>query len=139
MAYKKGESGNPAGRKPGARTKNTIMLNALKKYGSARNIDVAQKIIENVAAKALDGDGPSERLILDKLLPNIKPISNPVDLGRLPKDLFAKGEKIMLMATSATIPIETARELISSIGTLLKAKEQLELEDRLKEIEKLLV
>jgi hypothetical protein len=62
MTFVKGQSGNPAGRPPGARNRGTLIAEGLfEQEGEA----LARKAIE----RALDGDLGALRLCLDRLMP----------------------------------------------------------------------
>ncbi len=62
MAFKKGQSGNPAGKKPGTRNKTTVLLEALLD-GKAEAL--TKKAIE-MAGK---GDPAMMRLCIERLIP----------------------------------------------------------------------
>jgi hypothetical protein len=62
MPFVTGESGNPAGRPPGARNKKTLLIEAM--------LDAeAEGLTRRVIAKALEGDTGALRLCLDRLRP----------------------------------------------------------------------
>jgi hypothetical protein len=62
MPFVTGESGNPAGRPPGARNKKTLLIEAM--------LDAeAEGLTRRVIAKALEGDTGALRLCLDRLQP----------------------------------------------------------------------
>lgn len=61
MPFVKGQSGNPAGRKPGSKNKKTLILQELEKDGSA--------LAAAIKAKALTGDTSAQALWLARLEP----------------------------------------------------------------------
>jgi hypothetical protein len=75
MAFKKGQSGNPKGKKPGTRNRATMAAQELLE-GDLRTI--AKVCVD----KAKGGDMVACKLILDKLIPNRR--ERPIDL-QLPK------------------------------------------------------
>jgi hypothetical protein len=82
MTFVKGQSGNPAGRPPGARNRGTLIAEGLfEQEGEA----LARKAIE----RALDGDLGALRLCLDRLMPRGR--SRPV---RFPLPRIAGAEDV---------------------------------------------
>ena len=75
MAFKRGQSGNPAGKKPGTRNKATMAALELLE-------EDLQAITKVCADKAKNGDLQACKLILDKII--LKPREQVVDL-ELPK------------------------------------------------------
>lgn len=70
--YTKGQSGNPAGKPRGAKDKRTELRQLLQPHAGA--------LINTVVAKALAGDMAAMRLCLDRIVPALKPTSEPVSL-----------------------------------------------------------
>lgn len=66
MPFKKGESGNPAGRPPNA-------LN-IPKLRNLIGEDNSQAIIETVVSKALEGDKDMLRLCFERLVPAFRAV-----------------------------------------------------------------
>lgn len=134
--FQGGESGNPNGRPKGTVNKRSITAAAIAKYNEMhQGSDAIAEIMSKMIEMAKDGDIQAAKLVIDRVEPGYKPISPPVDLGQLPKDLYAKGEKIILMATRAEIPVETAKELLASITKLMSIKERTVLEERVLALE----
>jgi hypothetical protein len=83
MAFKKGQSGNPAGRKKGVSERNTELLRTLRERGPEG--------INMVINMALSGDTACLKIWMDKLLPNAKKDSLEFDLpnliGKTPEQL----------------------------------------------------
>jgi hypothetical protein len=75
MAFKKGQSGNPQGKKPGTRHKATLAAQALLEGD-------LEAITRVCVDKAKGGDLVACKLILDKLIPNCR--ERPIDL-QLPR------------------------------------------------------
>ncbi len=138
MAFKKGISGNPAGRKPGSRNQINIMKDALKSYNQLNGINATEAIVHKIIDLALvEGDMGAAKLILERTAAAVKPVSIPVTLPEsMPKDLFQKGERVIELCESGEISADIAKEMLSSITMLLKVKEVTELETRLAELEK---
>ena len=118
-----GKSGNPRGRKPGA--------SHAGKLRSAIEKDIPA-IIATLTEAAKNGDVSAARLLLDKALPNLKPvaISQPVD-GVSAGTLSEKGEAVLSNVASGNISAEQAQALLTALASLGKIKETDELERRL--------
>lgn len=136
--FQPGISGNLKGRPKKSLNQSTIMSAALNEYGKrlgSSEGEVLQQIIQRTILSALEGDMSAIGLILARISPTLKPVSISMSLGNLPEDILAKGHKITTMACNGEIPIDIARELITSIGILMSIKEKSEIEDRLLELE----
>lgn len=68
--WKKGESGNPAGRPKGSKNKVTIIKNALEAELVEQLSEEAAAILTQAIMLAKDGDRAMIKLLLDKLVPN---------------------------------------------------------------------
>jgi len=138
MAFTKGVSGNPAGRKPGSRTRGSMINDALIAYSQKHNTDAKQAIIETLIHNALSGDTSASKLILERLQPAFKPVSLPIKLDkRLPKDPVKRAEKLIELTISGDLLIEEAKVLLDGMKTVLSIKEIAELEQRLQKLEAL--
>lgn len=96
----------------------------------------AEAIIEQVMERALDGDLAAAKLILDRILPPLKPVSAPVfipcDQG---ESLVQQAESILSAAASGQISSDIAAQLIQSVANLCRIIENEELQDRIQAIE----
>lgn len=129
-AWKPGQSGNPAGKKPGSRNRATQMVLALMETG-------AEEITQAVIQAAKDGDLSAARLVLERLAPPLR--ERPVSLA-LPATDTAEG---ISQAQQAVLEAVGAGELLPGEGQVLagilegrrKALETLELERRVAALE----
>lgn len=128
--FKKGQSGNPAGKPKGARHKATRAVEALLE-------GEAEALTRKAVEKALEGDTMALRLCLERLCPPRK--DRPLEPIKLPK--LTPGN---LSETSATIIRAVASGHLApsegeSLGKLLeghrRAIELQELEERLAKLE----
>ncbi len=125
--WKPGESGNPAGRKPG-----TGAAEKLRKAIEKDLPDIVQSLV--TAAKA--GDAGAARLLLERAFPAIKPIEVAVPIN-LPHDgpLADQGRAVLAAAGAGDIAPGQAAQMLNALGTLAKVIETDELEARIAALE----
>ena len=132
MPFRKGQSGNPAGRRPGAVAMVTSKLRSLV----AKD---AVEIVRSITTAAKAGDVEARRVFV-RLLPqsswpvtfDLPPVDGPADIPRAVKailDAAAKGE----------ITLHDAGRVIELLGGLRQAYEGATLAERLDEMEARLV
>lgn len=125
--WKPGQSGNPAGRKPG--TGEVAAIRAA----------IAERVPELLAAlmtKALEGDIGAARLLLERAIAPLKGIEQAVTL-QLPNDgtLTAKAAAVLNAAADGDLAPGQAAQLIAALGTLAKISEVDELAARIEKLE----
>lgn len=125
--WKAGESGNPNGRKPG--TGDVAKLRA----SIAKDLPA---IIAQLVTKAKDGDSQAAKLLLERTIPAMKSIEQPVMIN-LPRDvgLTEQGEAIIQSIAAGAISPSEGNTLLTSLGALARIKEFDELEKRLTALE----
>jgi hypothetical protein len=129
-AWKPGQSGNPAGKKPGSRNKATQMVMALMEGGAE---DITRAVID--AAKG--GDLTAARLVIERLAPVLR--ERPVSLV-LPDTATVAG---VSEAQQTILQAVGEGELLPGEGTALagivearrRALETVELEQRISALE----
>lgn len=129
-AWKKGQSGNPAGKKPGSRNKATQLVLAMMEGGAEQ---ITQTIID--AAKA--GDLSAARLVLERLAPPMR--ERPITLD-LPATDTANGistaqAAILQAAADGELLPGEAATLAGILESRRKAYETQELESRITALE----
>lgn len=129
-AWKKGQSGNPAGKKPGSRNKATQLVLAMMEGGAEQ---ITQTIID--AAKA--GDLSAARLVLERLAPPMR--ERPITLD-LPATDTANGistaqAAILQAAADGELLPGEAATLAGILESRRKAFETQELESRITALE----
>ena len=130
MAFKKGQSGNPKGKRPGTRHKATQA--ALKLLGG----DLAA-ITQECIRQAKEGNLMAVKLVLDKLIPSAKEL--PLSLS-LPKvegaaDLPAALSAVMSAVAQGDITPGEGQALTAMLEAYRKGLEFTDLEARLTALE----
>jgi hypothetical protein len=125
--WKTGESGNPNGRKPG--TGEVAKLRA--------SIAVhLPAIITQLVSKAKEGDAQAARLLLERVLPPMKAIEQPVELC-LPdgEGMTVQGVAIVKAVAAGILAPGQGAALLSGLGALARIKEIDEFEQRITKLE----
>jgi len=127
--FKPGQSGNPLGKPKGAKSRYTLMREALA--------DDLPALLEATKAAALAGDMGAMRLLLERTLPTHKAVSPPVSVPELEQaETLADRARAILNATSrADLPPDIAAQLLGALGNLAKLIEIDEIERRLAALE----
>jgi hypothetical protein len=126
MAFKKGESGNPAGRPIGL----VAATNARK------NIEEAlPNILATVIKAAKGGDLQAAKILLDKVCPNVRPQALTVSI---PTDgtLVEQGGAIIRATLAGLIPPDIGAQLITALSNQGKLIDLEEVSNRLANIER---
>jgi hypothetical protein len=128
MAFKKGQSGNPAGKPKGALSRRTLLAKQLE----AHMPDLISKVVE----LAKKGDTQALKICIDRGLPAKKVIDELVDLGKPLDGTAAEQGRIVLQAVGeGRITPDQAATLMTSIAAQARVVEIDELERRLKTLE----
>jgi hypothetical protein len=128
--FKKGQSGNPAGKPKGAKHKITLAMEALLD-GEAETI--TRKAIQ----KAKAGEDAALRLVLERILPPRKDRPVKFELPKLEKacdSVKAAAAIAEAVALGELTPLEAA-EMSNLVNTYIRAIEVTEHEERLKKLE----
>ena len=125
--WKPGESGNPKGRRPG--TGEVAKLRA-----SIAN-DLPE-IIDRLVEQAKGGDASAARLLLERVLPALKPIDEPVLLKIPDGSLTEQGRAVVTAMADGGLTPSQGAAMLGAIGTLGKLVETDELLRRIEALEK---
>ena len=125
--WQPGHSGNPAGRKPG--TGSVQQLRAQIEL-------LIPEIIQVLAMKAREGDVGAARLLLERVVPALKPVEAPQALQIAEGDLSSQAKSIVALAASGDVSIGQASQLVMALGTVAKLIEVDELLKRVDALEK---
>jgi hypothetical protein len=124
--WKAGESGNPAGRKPGS--------GEVAKLRAA----IAAKVPELLAVladRALAGDIGAARLLLERTIAPLKASEEVVSLAMPDGALTDQGRAVLAAVASGALAPGQGAALLASLGALAKLTEADELERRIKALE----
>ena len=128
MAFKKGQSGNPAGKPKGAVSKMTKLRQSIEK-------DLPD-IIQAVTEQAKAGDMAACKLLMDRVMPALRPTDQPIVLPLAGADLGADGRAAIEATGKGDITPEQSKALLSGLGTLARVVEVGELLQRIEALEK---
>lgn len=122
-----GKSGNPGGR---VARENKQLREKLQRDGG--------QVIDVVLAEALKGDMAACRLILDRLVPALKPTAAPVSID-LPEQAGIAGvaRAFIVAAASGAMPADVAAQMVGAVASLARITEIDELAQRLDALEAL--
>lgn len=128
--FKKGQSGNPTGKKKGTRNKATQAALVLLEGETEA---LTRKAIE----MAKEGDMTALKLCLDKILPSLKSTAPPVSLNiPLANSLTDTAKSFINAAAIGEIPPDIAANLVSAVASVAKVEEIEQVKDRLEALER---
>jgi len=126
--FKKGTSGNPAGRQ---KTEHAILRQKLAAHGE----DVAMVVVQ----AALRGDIQAAKIVLERLCPPLKPSAAPVVIT-LPENpsIADTARAIIEHVADGQIAPDVAGQLVQAVAALARVVEIDELATRLNALERIL-
>ena len=126
MAFKKGQSVNPAGRSPGS-----TPATKLKKIIADNMPEILASLIE----QAKSGDTSAAKALMDKVIPSLKSQAVPISISA--EDSLSNQGQVVISATlSGSIPPDIGATLITALSNQAKLVEMEEMSQRLARIEK---
>ena len=129
MPFKKGQSGNPAGRPKGLRDRRAALC-----YKLTRQLP---DILKTLATAAKGGDIPAAKLILERTLPALKSAAETLTL-RVPETLAGQGRVVMEAVALGQISPDEALKLMQAVGAQLRIVEAEEMAKRIEALEQAL-
>ncbi|MFY1030858.1 DUF5681 domain-containing protein [Pseudomonas asiatica] len=120
--FAKGASGNPGGR--------SGQTQAIR----ARLAEGADAVTKKVMAAARNGDMQACRLILERLVPPIKPTAEPVQFELDDTNLPSAAKSILRAIAAGNIPPDQGRHLIEGLSAVARVIEVAELEKAVEEL-----
>jgi hypothetical protein len=128
MVFHKGKSGNSAGRPKGT--------GQAMKLREAIEADIPEIIAAMVIA-AKDGDTGAAKLLLDRVIPALKPQGVAAHIDGLNSSSLSEQGKVVISAMGAgQLTPEQAQQMLAGLASLSKIIEVDDLERRLTELEK---
>jgi hypothetical protein len=127
MPFKKGQSGNPAGRRKNRVYRSEALRKIVERDGPA--------LVQKAIALALEGDTVALKLMIDKILPNPKPYMPTTVLpvqGATPADT---ARKIAHHMAEGRITPEQAGAMMNTVAQMVQIVESSEIEQRLRDLE----
>ena len=122
--FKKGQSGNPAGRPKGARDKRLALMLSNEKA-------LQRKLVK----MALGGDVAAMRIIADRLWTRLRPEAAPVRVSAASSGLAQQGAAIIDAALSGALTPDVLRDLMAALADQARLVEFAEFEERLQRLE----
>jgi hypothetical protein len=128
--FRKGSSGNPAGRPPGCRNHATQMAEVLLE-------GEVEALTRKAVELALEGDTMALKLCLDRVVPRRKSRAVAFDLPRVDRveDLGEAIGRVIEEAASGRLFLDEAAAFIGMMEARRKAIETIDLEKRLQALE----
>lgn len=125
--WKRGQSGNPKGRPKGSG-----LTGELRRAIAER----VPGIVAGLIAQAEAGDTQAARILLDRVMPALKPAAALVEVqGLASGTALQRAEAALAAAGAGELPPDIASQLVAAIGVLVKIREAEELEARLTALE----
>ncbi|MBM0206911.1 hypothetical protein JNW90_30830 [Micromonospora sp. STR1s_5] len=128
--FKPGQSGNPSGRTPGARSRTTRALDELL---DSEADAITRKAIE----LAKGGDGPALRLVLDRIVPprRDRHIAFPLPPIQTAADAVPASAAVLKAVAEGELTFEEAEKLTKMVANVCAAIEVADLAERLTRLE----
>ena len=132
MQFEKGQSGNPAGRRPGSKNKATLMTQALFE-------GEAEVLFRTAVSRALEGDSMALRLCLERIAPRLRPREDAIAF-ELPQinavaDLLPALSAIVAGVAAGDLTAEQAGHLTQLVHRWTEAVQVVDFDARLRKLE----
>ncbi len=125
-AWKPGQSGNPAGRPRGVGQVSRL------RAAIAQHVP---EMLDKLVTQAKDGDVQAARLLLERVLPPIKPVEQAAPLALPDGTLTDQGRAVLNSVAAGEIAPAQGAQLLTAIATLARVIEIDELERRITTLE----
>jgi hypothetical protein len=124
--WQPGQSGNPNGR-PRGRSELTKLRASIAER--------VPEILAKLAELATAGDVQAARLLLERVLPPVKPVEMPVEIVLVEGGLSDQARQMLCAAATGELAPDQATALISALAAVAKITETDELMKRLERLE----
>lgn len=126
MTFKKGQSGNPAGRRKGS--------SKVSEYRALLEPH-ADKLVQKAVDLALSGDTVALRLCVDRLIPALKATEHPVKMTRLKGTLTEQGNQVLAAVTAGKLTPSEGTSMLAALSSIARITELDELIMRIETLE----
>ncbi|MFZ2220163.1 MAG: DUF5681 domain-containing protein [Rhodoferax sp.] len=127
-SFKKGQSGNPAGKQPGTTSR--------ARFRKLVDTDLPG-IVQTLVANAKAGDTQAAKVLLDRLIPALKPTTDALSI-KTTGTLAERGEALIEAMTSGKVSPDQANIAMNTFTAQAKLVEQSELVQRIEQLEALI-
>jgi hypothetical protein len=125
--WKPGQSGNPAGKRPGT--------GKIDKLRAALTKELPE-VLEALIAQAKAGDTGAIKLVLERTVPALRPVDAATPLNLPPEaGLAEQGRAVLAALAAGQLPVNQAAGILQGLGNLAKLVELDELEKRVAALE----
>ena len=124
--WQPGQTGNPKGRPPG--------ISEITKLRKSLMTD-APEILAGLVTAAKAGDMQAARLILERVLPPVKPMEQAIELELRGDTLTDQGRAVLSAVSTGALPPGQGSQLIAAICALARVAEIDELTTRITKLE----
>lgn len=125
-SWKPGQSGNPSGRPKGVGEVSKLR---------AKIAEHVPQIITQLVASAKSGDVQASRLLLERVLPAVKPTELAVPLELPDGSLTEQGRAVLAAVSVGDLAPGQGAQLLAAIGALARVAEIDELTERITKLE----
>ncbi len=94
------------------------------------------RLIEKVISRALAGDMQAMKLCLERIVPALKPVSEPVEVSLSGTTLTEQAQAVFQAAATGHLSGDDAKTLVELLAARVKIMEASELEERLSKLER---
>jgi hypothetical protein len=124
--WKPGQTGNPKGRPPGQSEITTLRKSIMND---------APEILAGLVTAAKAGDVQAARLILERVLPPVKPMEQAIELDLAGDTLTDQGRAVLSAVAAGVLAPAQGSQLIAAIGALARMADIQELTCRIIKLE----
>jgi hypothetical protein len=125
VTFRKGESGNPRGRPRGIQTQAKLRDSIAKDLPA---------IIQGLVSAAREGDTAAAKLLLDRVLPALRPVDQPAPVP-ISQDLGAAGRDILGAVGEGKLTPDEGSKILGAVGAVARIIETDELVKRIERLE----
>lgn len=127
MKFKPGQSGNPKGRPKRGTTDAEKLREAIARH--------VPEIINALCVAALNGDAQAARLLLERALPALKPVQEPIRIALDADTLAGKAADVLAAVSRGDLAADSAKQLLDGLASVARITETDELERRIAALE----